>query len=60
MLVSKVAGITLGPKGRLVAIQTDHEEPRITKDGITVVKHIEFVLIVNDISWIDFPTLFPP
>lgn len=42
-LISKIAGITLGPKGRNVLIENDTQAPRITKDGITVVKHIEFV-----------------
>jgi chaperonin GroEL (HSP60 family) len=38
-----VAAITLGPMGRNVIIENDKHLPRITKDGVTVVKHIEYV-----------------
>ena len=41
--VAKVAAITLGPMGRNVVIENDKQLPRITKDGVTVVKHIEYV-----------------
>ena len=33
--------VTLGPKGRNVAIEKSHGAPRITKDGVTVAKEIE-------------------
>jgi len=42
-LINKASSATLGPMGRLVAIESELHEPRITKDGVTVVKHIEFV-----------------
>jgi chaperonin GroEL len=42
--IAKVAAITLGPMGRNVAIENGDREPRITKDGVTVVKHIEYVV----------------
>lgn len=45
--VERVAAITLGPYGRNILIQNEMQEPRITKDGITVVKHIEFVRIAS-------------
>lgn len=38
-----MASVTLGPMGRNVVIENDKHEPRITKDGVTVVKHIEYV-----------------
>lgn len=41
--VARVAAVTLGPMGRNVVIENDKHEPRITKDGVTVVKHIEYV-----------------
>jgi chaperonin GroEL (HSP60 family) len=41
--VARVAGITLGPMGRSVVIEDHKEQPRITKDGVTVVKHLEYV-----------------
>src|SRR5262245_892465 len=33
--------VTLGPKGRNVALDRDHDAPRVTKDGVTVAKEIE-------------------
>merc|ERR1719183_1423088 len=43
--VNKIADavqVTLGPKGRNVAIQQSFGAPKITKDGVTVAKSIEF------------------
>lgn len=34
--------VTLGPKGRNVALESSYGPPKITKDGVTVAKHIEF------------------
>jgi chaperonin GroEL len=34
--------VTLGPKGRNVVIEKSFGAPRITKDGVTVAKEIEF------------------
>ena len=34
--------ITLGPKGRNVIIDQPYGAPKITKDGVTVAKSIEF------------------
>jgi chaperonin GroEL len=33
--------VTLGPKGRNVALDQPYGPPKITKDGVTVAKHIE-------------------
>jgi len=33
---------TLGPRGRNVAIESTYGSPKITKDGVTVAKNIEF------------------
>jgi chaperonin GroEL len=33
--------VTLGPKGRNVALDQAYGPPKITKDGVTVAKHIE-------------------
>merc|ERR1719197_343804 len=33
---------TLGPRGRNVAIESSYGAPKITKDGVTVAKNIEF------------------
>ncbi|CAG9330388.1 unnamed protein product [Blepharisma stoltei] len=40
--VNKTVSITLGPKGKNAAIEYELGPPKITKDGVTVVKHIEF------------------
>lgn len=34
--------VTLGPKGRNVVIEQSFGSPKITKDGVTVAKAIEF------------------
>lgn len=36
------AQVTLGPKGRNVVLEQSYGAPKITKDGVTVAKHIEF------------------
>ena len=41
MLADAVA-VTLGPKGRNVVIDRTFGAPKITKDGVTVAKEIEF------------------
>src|SRR6266852_1614168 len=41
-LVADAARVTLGPKGRNVMIQKSFGAPLVTKDGVTVVKEIEF------------------
>src|SRR3984957_15746072 len=41
-LVMEAARGTLGPKGRNVMIQRSFGAPTVTKDGVTVVKEIEF------------------
>merc|ERR1719197_706879 len=43
--VNKIADaveVTLGPRGRNVAIEQTYGAPKITKDGVTVAKNIEF------------------
>ena len=42
-IMNHTSSVTLGPSGRLVAIESEIHEPRITKDGVTVIKSIEFV-----------------
>src|SRR2546428_12846644 len=41
-LLADAAQVTLGPKGRNVMLQKSFGAPVVTKDGITVVKEIEF------------------
>lgn len=36
-----IAGVTLGPRGRCVIIDKSYGAPKITKDGVTVVKELE-------------------
>ncbi len=41
-LVAEAARVTLGPKGRNVLIQRSFGAPLVTKDGVTVVRELEF------------------
>ncbi|KJV56006.1 TCP-1/cpn60 chaperonin family protein [Orientia chuto str. Dubai] len=40
-IVANTVGITLGPKGRRVAIEQSYGPPKITKDGVSVAKAIQ-------------------
>jgi len=40
-MTAAVAGVTLGPSGRCVIIEKSYGAPKITKDGVTVVKELE-------------------
>src|SRR5215813_5151840 len=40
-ILANAVRVTLGPKGRNVAIEKSFGAPRITKDGVTVAKEIE-------------------
>ena len=41
-LLADAVGVTLGPRGRNVIIDSTFGSPKITKDGATVAKSIEF------------------
>lgn len=41
-LLARAVSVTLGPRGRNVVIDQTFGPPRITKDGVTVAKSIEF------------------
>lgn len=40
-IAADIVGATLGPRGRSVIIEKSYGAPKITKDGVTVVKEIE-------------------
>lgn len=40
--IARAVSVTLGPKGRNVIIRQANGEPKITKDGVTVARSIEF------------------
>jgi chaperonin GroEL len=40
-ILASAVRVTLGPKGRNVALDREHGAPRITKDGVTVAKEIQ-------------------
>lgn len=40
--LADAVSVTLGPKGRNVVIEQQYGPPKITKDGVTVAKNIEF------------------
>ena len=39
-VLAQAVGVTLGPRGRNVMLETDYGGPRITKDGVTVAKDV--------------------
>ncbi|MGH7076425.1 MAG: TCP-1/cpn60 chaperonin family protein, partial [Stellaceae bacterium] len=41
-ILANAVKVTLGPKGRNVLLDKSYGAPRITKDGVTVAKEIEF------------------
>ncbi len=41
-LLADAVQVTLGPKGRNAMLDQPYGAPKITKDGVTVAKHIEF------------------
>lgn len=59
--------VTLGPKGRNVALDQPYGPPKITKDGVTVAKHIELkdkfenmgALLVRQVSFRGSTLLHP-
>lgn len=40
-ILAKAVGVTLGPKGRNVVIDHRYDDPRITKDGVTVAREVK-------------------
>ncbi|PKA57270.1 Chaperonin CPN60-like 2, mitochondrial [Apostasia shenzhenica] len=40
--LAEAVKVTMGPKGRIVVIERNHKGPKITKDGVSVAKSIEF------------------
>jgi len=51
--VNKIADavqVTLGPKGRNVVIQKSYGAPQITKDGVTVAKHVDLENNIEDLG----------
>ena len=48
--IAKAVGVTLGPKGRNVVIRQPNGQPKITKDGVTVARAIEFTDQYEDVG----------
>lgn len=48
--IARAVGVTLGPKGRNVIIRQPNGEPKITKDGVTVARSIEFTNQFEDVG----------
>ncbi|CAA6660928.1 unnamed protein product [Spirodela intermedia] len=40
--LAEAVKVTMGPKGRNVIIERSHGDPKVTKDGVTVAKSVEF------------------
>ena len=41
-MVEKAVGTTMGPSGKMVLLEQPYGAPKMTKDGVTVAKAIEF------------------
>lgn len=44
--LADLVGVTLGPKGRNVVLESKYGSPKIVNDGVTVAKEVCFLLIV--------------
>lgn len=40
--LADLVGVTLGPKGRNVVLESKYGSPRIVNDGVTVAKEVKF------------------
>ena len=47
---SQVVGVTLGPKGRNVVLESKYGSPKIVNDGVTVAKEVELEDPVENIG----------
>lgn len=48
--LATVVGVTLGPKGRNVVLESTYGSPRIVNDGVTVAKEVELADPVENIG----------
>jgi len=48
--LADAVGVTLGPRGLNVVIESEHGTPKITKDGVTVAKSISFADPIQNIG----------
>jgi len=39
-------GVTLGPKGRNVVLESKYGSPKIVNDGVTVAKEVHFLIYI--------------
>jgi chaperonin GroEL len=48
--LASVVGVTLGPKGRNVVLESKYGSPRIVNDGVTVAREVELEDPVENIG----------
>lgn len=41
-VLADIVGMTLGPAGKTVVLQDQFDQPKVTKDGVTVARHVSF------------------
>lgn len=41
--LADLVGVTLGPKGRNVVLESKYGSPKIVNDGVTVAKEVSFI-----------------
>jgi chaperonin GroEL (HSP60 family) len=44
--LADLVGVTLGPKGRNVVLESKYGSPRIVNDGVTVAKEVRRILFI--------------
>lgn len=42
--LADLVGVTLGPKGRNVVLESKYGSPKIVNDGVTVAKEVSFLI----------------
>ena len=44
--LADLVGVTLGPKGRNVVLESKYGSPKIVNDGVTVAKEVHFLIYI--------------
>jgi chaperonin GroEL len=48
--LADLVGVTLGPKGRNVVLESKYGSPKIVNDGVTVAKEVMLLLLLTTTS----------
>jgi hypothetical protein len=50
--LADLVGVTLGPKGRNVVLESKYGSPKIVNDGVTVAKEVMFLLLTTTSAYV--------